>query len=156
MNKRQLNTFENHSSKRKAPPTRVKGTPIQPGQARHAARVIKEQEDNRLSKAEDAKTDIHYDRLREQWSQFNDDKKRIYPDPELLLHKAINKLIHVDHTLATKAEPNKKIRYAYALAKLQPTNDIPTTYKQAITHPDAIKWRHGMEEEMATHDRNKT
>ncbi|TIB82591.1 hypothetical protein E3Q20_04416 [Wallemia mellicola] len=146
----------NHSSKRKAPPTRVKGTPIQPGQARHAARVIKEQEDNRLSKAEDAKTDIHYDRLKEQWSQFDDDKKRIYPDPELLLHKAINKLIHVDHTLATKAEPNKKIRHAYALAKLQPTNDIPTTYKQAITHPDAIKWRHGMEEEMATHDRNNT
>ncbi|TIC46751.1 hypothetical protein E3Q05_04451, partial [Wallemia mellicola] len=146
----------NHSSKRKAPPTRVKGTLIQPGQARHAARVIKQQEDNRLNKAEDAKTDIHYDRLKEQWSQFNDDKKRIYPDPELLLHKAINKLIHVDHTLATKAEPNKKIRHAYALAKLQTTNDIPTTYKQAITHPDAIKWRHGMEEEMATHDRNKT
>ncbi|TIB67750.1 hypothetical protein E3Q23_04463, partial [Wallemia mellicola] len=71
----------NHSSKRKAPPTRAKGTLIQPGQARHAARVSKQQEDDRLSKAEDAKTDIHYDRLQEQWSQFNDDKKRIYPDP---------------------------------------------------------------------------
>ncbi|TIB78359.1 hypothetical protein E3Q06_04399 [Wallemia mellicola] len=59
----------NHSSKRKAPPALVKGTLIQPGQARHAARVIKQQEDKRLSKAEDAKTDIHYDRLREQWSQ---------------------------------------------------------------------------------------
>ncbi|TIB95900.1 hypothetical protein E3Q16_04464, partial [Wallemia mellicola] len=51
----------NHSSKRKAPPTRAKGTLIQPGQARHAARVSKQQEDDRLSKAEDAKTDIHYD-----------------------------------------------------------------------------------------------
>lgn len=65
----------NHSSKRKAPPTCVNGTLIQPGQARHAARVSKLQEDDRLSKVEDAKTDIHYDRLKEQWSQFNDDKK---------------------------------------------------------------------------------
>ncbi|TIB71821.1 hypothetical protein E3Q22_04449, partial [Wallemia mellicola] len=75
----------NHSSTRKAPPTRAKGTLIQPGQARHAARVSKQQEDDRLSKAEDAKTDIHYDRLQEQWSQFNDDKKRIYPDPAFYL-----------------------------------------------------------------------
>ncbi|TIC71812.1 hypothetical protein E3Q00_04419 [Wallemia mellicola] len=75
----------NHSSKRKAPPTRVKGTLIQPGQAKHAARVSKQQEDDRLSKAEDTKTDKHYDHLKEQWSPFNDDKKRIYPDPEFYL-----------------------------------------------------------------------
>ncbi|TIB98074.1 hypothetical protein E3Q16_04370 [Wallemia mellicola] len=75
----------NHSSKCKAPPTRVKGTLIQPGQAKHAARVFKQQEDDRLSKAEDTKTGIHYDHFQEQWSQFNDDKKRIYPDPEFYL-----------------------------------------------------------------------
>ncbi|TIB95142.1 hypothetical protein E3Q17_04386 [Wallemia mellicola] len=75
----------NHSSKRKAPPTRVKGTLIQPGQTKHAARVSKQQEDDRLNKAEGTKTGIHYHHLQEQWSQFNDDKKRIYPDPEFYL-----------------------------------------------------------------------
>ncbi|TIC28442.1 rve-domain-containing protein [Wallemia mellicola] len=146
----------NHSFKRKVHPTIAKGTPIQPGQARHAARIAKQQEDDRRNKTKDAKEDIHYERLQEQWLHFDNDKKMSYPDPDSLLHKTINKLLHVDHTLAAKAEPNKKLRHAYALARQQVTTGIPNTFKQAMTHPDAIKWRQGMEEEMATHDRNNT
>lgn len=146
----------NHSFKRKVPSPTAKGIPIQPGQARQAALIAKGAEDKRRKHTETAQKDINYERLQEQWSHFDSDKQQRYPDPDSLLQKTISKLLHADHTLAAKAEPNKKLRHAYALAKQQVTNDIPSTYRQAAMHPNTTKWRQGMEEEMANHERNNT